>query len=336
MTLLLQLAPTLILRDTETLITNISQSFSQITRDLLINPGIFTALVNYALILTLGAFGYFLVQWIRKMISGQEVVSQLAWPIVCFFLLSGSGSPLANICLGSQELVNTITQGVLQQTINGVQLQQSLQQALARGSAEQMTAVFERLCASEPEGRREQCRQEQAERLNAKLEETQQGTFWDYFSLENIKQSIVGQLTLTIEMGLVATVAYTIATVMVWTLEIALIVLLVTSPIAVGLSLLPVPGRPVLVWMSSFIGLSMAKIGLIAANAIASSVVVSAEANLNTILLPLFMAVGSPAIAITLALVSGGGAFLSIAGSPMAIALPLVGMGRQLMSRGRI
>jgi len=326
-----QLDPTLILRDTENLVTTISQSFSQIIEDLLTQPGIFTALTNYARIITLTAFAYFLVQWIRRMISGQEVISQLVWPILCLFLLSNGGKPLAEIGLGAHGIVITITQGVLQQTIQGVQLQENLQRALARASATQVAAVSERLCATAPEGQREQCRQEQFELLKAKLAEAEQTSFWDYFSLEKLKESVIGQLGLTIEMALVSTIFYTIATVVVWALEVAMIVLLVTSPIAVALSLLPLPGRPLAVWIASFIGLAVAKIGLIASNAIAASVTVSVEANLNTLLLPLFMALGSPAISATLAVVSGGGAFLSVAGGPAALSIPLAKAGRNVI-----
>ncbi|MEM6251311.1 MAG: hypothetical protein AAF821_00170 [Cyanobacteria bacterium P01_D01_bin.156] len=324
--LLLQVAPNLSLQDTQIIFETVSSSFDQIVTDLFTKQGIFTALVTYGRVISLGASTFWIVQWSRKVASGQEAMSKLVWPLVCVILFSNQGKPLAAINLGARSIVNQITTGILSETVNGLKLQTAMSQALAQGSAAQFGALAQRACADLSEGERIQCLEDYDAQLQQQLKQLQRdkdSEAWysgitQYLSIKKLKESLIGDLALTLELAAFSAVFYGIATVMVWTIEIALIIFMVTSPIAVGLSLLPVPGRPLIVWASTFIGIGMAKIGLITSNAIAASVVVSSSANLNTVLLPLFMALGAPVIATGLAVAAGGGTFLSIAAGPVA------------------
>ena len=330
----LQLDPSLVLKDSDALLTSISESFDQIAVELLREQGIFTALVSSSLLIALCSFMFFLIQWIQRFISRPEALSQLIWPLVCLILLSGDGKLLADIELGARQIEVSIVKDVLEQAIDGVTLQNQLRQALADGTAKELVAAVNRICAAEVESRQQRCREEQIDQVIQKLEQQAEAdeSWLPSMSgiLTSLKNSFIGQFALTAEMGLVAVISYTFSAVVVWGIEIALIILLVTSPLALALSLLPLPGRPLFAWISGFLGIAIAKIGLVTSTALAASVVVSSEANLNTLLFPLYIAIGSPVIAGALARIATGSIFASMVGAPAVLgqALRVIRLGR--------
>lgn len=326
---LLQLDPSLSAQGAQVVFDLVSSSFDKIAQDLLTKPGIYTVLVKYAGVLTAGSITVYLVQWARKMMSQQEALSELIWPLLCAILFSGHATALTQISLGARAVGNEIIQKVLAQEVQGLKLIDGMSRAINQNNIDQFLAFAEEACVSLPEGERQVCLDNYQKQFDQEIAELQQvDSMWslEYYrkKLQALKDSTIGQLSLGLRQAVLSAIFYLIATVIVWLLEVSTIIALVTAPIALGLSLLPLPGRPILAWISAFIGITVAKIGLIVSNAIAATVVITAGPSLNLMLLPLFMTFGSPFIAFSLGALTGGGVFLSLAASPLTI-VPIVG-----------
>lgn len=333
---LAQINPANILNTGQSASTAVAESFNQVWQDLLTQPGIYTAMTNLGLLVALGALAIALVQWAKRMTSGDSAAfAELIWPLVVVVLLSNQGRGLAQVILGLRGTINQINEVVLSQTVGGITLQQAYQQAALQGSSAELLSVIREQCRSQPTPQQQQdCirqgweqAQRELERLQADILET--ASFWEWLTspFAYLNNDLATNLSAYVASGFLHGLLWVVHAAFQWVLEVGLILIAMFGPIAVGASLLPTPAKPLFTWLSGFFSLAMAKLGLNIVSGLGASIAINASASLHLLVLPVFLALFAPA----LSLIVGGGSGMAMF---VALSYVLTNLQLRLLSYG--
>jgi hypothetical protein len=113
--------------------------------------------------------------------------------------------------------------------------------------------------------------------------------------------SAINPVTTTAAMGLLMLIGAGFQ----WFLEITALLTAIIGPLCLGASLLPIPGKPIILWLTSFLGLGLAKLSYNIVVALAAITVLNAGPNSSPMIFPLIAGIFGPILALGMA--SGGG-----------------------------
>lgn len=320
MNVVAQLSPTDIFETGRDASTTIAESFDGVWTDIF-RSDLYRALVNLGLLIALFALGVFLVQLGRRtMEGGMFNIAEFIWPLLVIMLLSNGGSLLAEQTLALRVIANGVIDTVLGQTLNGLELRQAFQEAAMQGASSQLAALINEQCRSlqTPEIV-QQCVAQRREQFNEYVAQirAQQGeqdsSFWDQLTqtASDVFETgigLFGAVTIAIPASILLQ-AWQIAAQ--WILEIALLLVSLFGPIAVGASLLPTASKPLFAWLSGFFALAMAKVGFNLIAGIGAIVTVTSTDVVNPLVLQLFLAIFAPSLALIIGSGSGIGMFVA-------------------------
>ncbi|MGK7878129.1 MAG: hypothetical protein AB4426_33930 [Xenococcaceae cyanobacterium] len=280
------------------------------------SSGLYLALVRLGLLFALGSLAFFVVQWLKAMLDGEEsqALSQLLWPLIVVFLLSNSGAPLAGATKELRALIHTVNQEVLELAIADTNLQVAYELASTENAVEQVIAGKRDACYGlENTGERVSCIQDAASEAQNFIQDyrNRQGnpTF-----LEKAWESAEALLDdpLDAALNVVGSVVQLAIENLFWVfhhgfqllIELSLLVTGLLGPLAVGGSLLPGAQKSLLAWLTGFFAIGMAKLSFNILSGLVSLIVLNAG-DTDPLILPLFLGLLAPVI--SLALASGGG-----------------------------
>ncbi|WP_375496699.1 hypothetical protein [uncultured Nostoc sp.] len=237
---------------------------------------LYGALTNLGTFFAVGTLLFFMIQFLRDLISYEysRPISALIWPFVVVLLLSnaGKGSLLSNLTLGVRYVLNNVNEKVLVSADAG----QIYQQALNMSIAEEVTGSFLRPCQSLTGEQQSICFNEAARRINLLLGQYKlkygESRAWISRLEGKVKQinnissvggisetsfnSLLGSTVQTSIKNFLVSLQYAFQNL----IEATMLLIALLGPIAVGASLLPVAGKPIFAWLTGFLSIGIAKI----------------------------------------------------------------------------
>lgn len=299
---------------------NIRDALEQVRNDLF-QSDLYGAIVSIGLLIALVALAIFLVQLGRRTMEGGLFhVAELIWPVIVIMLLSNNGKLLAQSTLELQALGNGVNDLVLEQTLGGLKLREAFQEAYIQGASTQLMAVLNEQCQSQqtPEAVR-QCLEQKQQQFNQYVDRMralhgeQDSSFWEALK-EKTKDvfragiGLFGTFTVAIPASILLQAWQTAAQLV---LEIALLLVSMFGPIAVGASLLPTSSKPLFAWLSGMFSLFMAKLGFNIIAGIGATLVLTSTDVVTPLVLQIVLAIFAPALALIVGSGSGIGMFLA-------------------------
>lgn len=318
----------------------VQDSFDRVWIDLLKGSGIYTAMINVAVLIALVALAVFFTHLAKRTMAGDLFgFSELIWPVIVIFLLSNQGALLSDVLLELRDVLNVTNERVLQQTVNGLTLQKAFEEANLQSASQELMAVINEQCRTQPTPMAvRQCVAQKREQFNSYIERVQaekgvnDGGFWqtlqDYWAsgvdaveggIDAVKDGAIAVASWPLGLG-VGAVFSIFQMAFQWILEIALILMAIVSPLAVASSLLPTQSKPLYGWLSGFYTLGMAKLGFNIIAGIGASVAVSATDAINPLFLSIFLGLFAPVLALVVGSGSGIALFVALSALNMKFA----------------
>ncbi len=260
------------------------------------NPEITTlyeALTNLGIFFAVGTLLFFMIQFLRDLISYEysRPISALIWPFLVVLLLSNSGNRtmLSNLTLGVRYVLNSVNQQVMVSADAG----EMYQQALNMSVAEEVTGSFLRPCLSLTGQQQSECFKKAADKINILLkkyrDEYGRNRIWisrlqnkvnnislgPGFVSETSFNSLLGSTVQTSIKNFLVSLQYAFQNL----IEATMLLIAVLGPIAVGASLLPVAGKPIFAWLTGFLSIGIAKISFNIIAVVTAAVIVNGPGN---------------------------------------------------------
>ncbi|MCG6138825.1 MAG: hypothetical protein MET45_30245 [Nostoc sp. LLA-1] len=306
----------------------IANGFDELWKETLAG-GVYSAMCNLGLIFAVSTFIFFMVEWTKQMLNGEEqrAITDFIWVLVVVVLLANNGQLLGQGTLALRNLINNTNNLVLKEAAQEADLREAFQRALANEAVQSVIG-----------GEIEQCQissltSEDAISCLEDAREMLQNEYPGYFTgvtgifkgaIENLDRiirapmdaiegkanplqvlfspfsAIIGnnirELTTYLLLGLSG--AYQ------WGIELTMLITALLGPIAVGGSLLPYGARPIFAWLTGFFSVGIAKLSFNLISGFAAQLMVNSRADQ-----PLFflfvIAIIAPFLATGLA--AGGG-----------------------------
>ncbi|NEP56932.1 MAG: hypothetical protein F6K31_07880 [Symploca sp. SIO2G7] len=302
------------------------EAFNQIWTDLLLSPGIYPSIVKLGLLIALGSMAIFLVQWGKEMMEGKLVdFDKVIWVVVVIMLLNNDGRLLAETTLGLRAVINETNQMVLSQTANDVTLREAYKQAAVQKSSAEVLAIIKEQCRTQatPEAQQKclEQKERQFEEYIRRVQEingSENSSYWERFTaylrqeIETVSSGALASFIRPAIVGVLALLFGAFSSAFQWLLEVALILQAMIAPIAVGASILPTSSKPIISWVSGFFALGMAKLGFNLVAGLVATVDITAGESLSSLVLPVFLGLFAPVLALVVAGGSGFAMFVAL------------------------
>ncbi|MEH1841914.1 MAG: hypothetical protein V7L20_25090 [Nostoc sp.] len=302
--------------------------------DLLQNTGnstLYGALTNLGIFFAVGTLLFFMIQFLRDLISYEysRPISALIWPFVVVLLLSnsGKGSILSNLTLGLRGVLN-------QQVVVSADANKIYQEALNMSIAEEVTGSFLRPCQSLTGEQQSKCFVQAAVRINILLQKYRDtyGKYRPWITrlqdkvdqINNVSSvrgivsetsfnSLLGSTVQTSIKNFLVSLQYAFQNL----IEATMLLIALLGPIAVGGSLLPVAGKPIFAWLTGFLSIGIAKISFNIIAVVTAAVIVRGPGqNLNAdpdlMWFIIFLGVLAPILSLLVAAAGGFALFSGI------------------------
>ena len=253
---------------------------------------------------------------ILKRQSWSEVVSLFIWPLVVAFFLAGNGRTLTQSIM----LMRNVGYYQVQQVLNAQLADLTFRDAISRTSISAIAKQEIETVYSECQGMvgadLNQCLQEKQPVAQQILTEAETIAGIPLTGLRRYIDGLTGVIPgaqlfnlANIFRGNVLNLLRTLLWALQWAfvncLEVSLLLTALFCPIALGLSLIPAHGKPIIAWFSGFLALFGAQLGYnIIVGLIATVMVVRNAESLPDLGLIAFLSLFAPALAL---LVAGGG-----------------------------
>lgn len=311
---------------------NSAQAFDQLWRILVLQQpengaqfpngvGIYTILTTVGLYLAVGTLMIFMVQWAKQMLhsEGDRPLTDLMWPLMVAILLSNQGTVLAQATLGVRNVINLVNHSVLftlnqtlqiESTLAGITNYRLLQDEMATiiSQCDPFVHNHEKLksCRQAALQDFEPLKDEYArnphrflkDRGLAELSQRQE-------EIQHSLKPVVSAIPRNQGLALVSDNLISLGVAFQHTIEACMLLTGIVGPVAVGASLLPFGNKPVFGWLSSFVGLGIAKCSYNLLNAVVVVSVYYIGTKQNFLYQDFSMGVLNPLLAFGLA--SGGG-----------------------------
>lgn len=315
-----QLSPADIFETGRNASISIRDSLEQVREDLF-QSELYGAIVNIGLLIALVSLAIFLVQLGRRTMEGGTFnFAELIWPIIVIMLLSNNGKLLAQSTLELQAIGNGVNDIVLEQTLGELKLREAFQEAHIQGASSQLMAVLNEQCQSQQTPQAvQQCIEQKQQQFNEYVDQMRalygeyDSSFWEILK-EKTKDvfragiGLFGTFTIAIPASILLQAWQTAAQLI---LEIALLLVSMFGPVAVGASLLPTSTKPLFAWLSGMFSLFMAKLGFNIIAGIGATLVLTSTDVVSPLVLQIVLAIFAPALALIVGSGSGIGMFVA-------------------------
>ncbi len=291
----------------------IAKSFDQLWQDTF-KGQLYASIANVGALFALGTLLIFMVQWTKTMLEGNEnkALSEMIWPLIVIFLLSGHGKNLASVTLSLRGIIQQTNQTLLETTSASIRLQEAYQEVMKANGDADAVRQYQIKCEAKSSPKEEkECYEnsiQKAEELvkdakskhNNEIQE-EGGAPWD--QVKNLLKKIL-EFRQSVVQIVMRGVLFGIAAAFQWVIEISLLVTGLLGPLAVGGSLLPIGKKPIIAWLTAFFSIGLVKIcynmisGLVAIIMFTSNV-------FDSMIFPIIIGLFAPIL--SLALAAGGG-----------------------------
>lgn len=320
-----------ILRDSLELSNNTAQSWASLWNQTIFfynQSALWIALVTLGLTLAGASVLYLAVTEGKEIIEKQAwsgLATMLIWPLIVAVFLGNNGGLLSESIKFIRGVGLNEIQTVQEIQLSDFTLRQALQQiSITQAAREQIDAIYNECigkqgmdfadCLTENRPAIEQILAE-AERANGRtlqaLRDFVQGLFTVVANPGQIGENIAnGNFSASVFRSIAIPIVRFILSSIQWAfvnlLEASLLLTAAFAPIAMGLSLLPLQGRPIFAWLIGFISLLGVQLGYNIIVGLTAIVVVNSNGELITdIAFLFFLAIFAPILAVLIS--SGGG-----------------------------
>jgi len=266
------------------------------------------------------------------MTSGKEIIDRQAWselasifvwPLVIMLFLGSNGNLLAKSILVTRNFAYQRVQGVLQAQLGEVTFKNAIRQVDLTGIGREQIENLYKECQTKSGAELLSCwesKQSEGQKIIADIESRNGGPLQVLQDFSNtimnaVPTASIGQaVQLAVDPGtvfrdtaitLIRFILYSLQWAFVNMLEAALLITSLFAPIALGLSLLPLQGRPIWAWLSGFISLFGLQLGYNIIIGLSAAILVNSGAELaSDIAFLFFISVFAPILA---SLIAGGG-----------------------------
>ncbi len=275
--------------------------------------------------------------------SWSALIESFIWPLIIIFFLGGRGTFLADSVLAVRAIGQQQVTEVLESQLGSVTFKDALMQVRDNNMAANRVHEIYGACRNLAEPEFSECIQDPNKQSEARSELNQiQGggsdldpanklldkitrlvpgagavsTAKDVVEAGGIKEFMQSEI-----MDLIMTLLWALQTAFINILEASLLLTGVFAPIAMGLSILPLAGKPILAWFSGFISLIGVQLGYNIIIGIGATVMVEADAELASDLsFLLFLSIFSPILSVLIAGMGGTALFQSMSRNSAAMA----------------
>lgn len=314
----------------------IAEGFDKLWEQTL-NGGLYAALMKVAQLFALATLAFYIVDLAKNFLNQEDMkaLSSWIWPIIIISLMANNGALLRSGTLTARNYINKINNDILSYTAAGANLETAYNRAIGNMTLKKEVGREMERCRSLGGSSQDaiDCLKSAEARLKAKAPQLFKGDAppsdsWEFNPLkilENTANAIggaikdpggaiaeVGSAVWDTAMGGVGEVVTSFITVVLlalnnayqWCIEFALLLTALFGPMAVGASLLPFGQKAIFAWMSSIMGVGIAKLSFNIMVGLCAQLVSNAEQNQPMIFL-LFVGLLSPLLASALG--AGGG-----------------------------
>lgn len=278
---------------------SVAGEFTKVWIDVM-NGKLYEETAKIGVLLAVFSLGLFLVQWARQMMDGDgdKAFAELIWPLIVIVFLSNGGAVLKDTTLELRGVGNQINNRILNSVVADASLQREYQQT-RHGSAiddvlaasvaecvENTKARARRACIARAQGEADQLRQQHG------LVPAEESS-WLGSALQWLLRNFLWVIHYAFQ----------------WAVEIVLLITALLGPLAMGLSLLPTPSKPIIGWVSGIAGIFLTKFTLNLISGIAAYAVSQQSVGLTSLLLPVLLGVFAPILSVLVGLESGSAFF---------------------------
>ncbi|MBD1847442.1 hypothetical protein H6F89_29390 [Cyanobacteria bacterium FACHB-63] len=329
--------------------------------------GLYLSINQFASIIAVGAFLFFIVIWTREMVTNGllPAVDRLSWLILVLILLWNNGQLLSSLTLGIHRLIETETQQVLTIQLGKLTLQDALQDVVLTADAKNTIRALYGECQAKTGKAQIECFDKTTDQAQKIVEQYEKGwgkgtlnglrRWWD--NVLKIRESLKKESGepeaianidpfVLLHSSIISTTntaqqaaARQILKAWQWAfanlMEAALLMTGLTGPIAVAGSVLPIGVRPLWAWLIGLFSLGMVKfyynviVGLIA------TVIVKAEAQHESDFgFVVLISILAPILAVALATGGGLAVYRALAHGALQIIATTWNVAREATSFG--
>lgn len=262
--------------------------------------GLYQAIADVGVVVAVIALGLFLVQWAQQLLTGDgnKALTELIWPLIVITFLSNNGALLGTATLELRGIGNQINNTVLETAVANESLQQQYQQT-RQGTAinDALSASIAECLENRPERQQPGClaaARREAERLRSELGLTPgEENSWLGGAIQYVLRNFLWGLHHAFQ----------------WLLEIVLLLVALLGPLAMGLSLLPTPAKPIISWLSGIAGAFLIKLNFNLIAGLAAYAVSLQETSFNSLLLPVLLGLLAPILSVLVGIQGGSALF---------------------------
>ena len=257
--------------------------------------------------------------------SWAKLGSMFAWPLVIVFFLGGNGAVLAESVKFIRQVGYAQVQGVTAIQMGEFTFKTAISDVIISSAAKEQLETLYSPCLGETGQELVDCWSDKQEEARAIIEAAEAENGGPLESLRQFGESLINAITDPIEaaegvfssdfgaqvfrniaLPIIRFILLAVQWAFVNILEAALLLTAALAPVAMGLSLLPLQGRPIFAWLTGFISLFGLQLGYNIVVGLAAIVIVNSHAELITdVAFLFFLAVFAPLLAILMA--TGGG-----------------------------
>jgi hypothetical protein len=255
--------------------------------------------------------------------SWSELAAIFVWPIVIMIFLGGNGNILAKTITVCRNFGYNQVQSVLKLQVGELTFRDAISNVTISNIARQQIENLYSECQGKVGTELVECwdaKKEQAQAIVTAAEEKAKSPLQPLRDFANVlwKNTVPGQIGTAVQLvndpgsvfrenaiPIIRFILYALQWGFVNILEAALLLTSLFAPIAIGLSLLPLQGRPIWAWLTGFISLFGVQLGYNIIVGLAAVVLVKSGAELaSDVAFLFFLSIFAPALAI---LIAGGG-----------------------------
>lgn len=289
------------------------------------------ALVKLGLILAGMSVIYLAVTSGKEIIEKQswsELIAMLIWPIVILFFLSSNGKVLAESVKFIHGIGGAQVQQILEIQLGEMTFRSALTDVNLTSAAKEEVEKLYSECQGKVGEALVECWNDKKEAAQAILNEAEQKNGSPLKSLQRFVENLAnvtnvadiasgdfaGQVFRSTVLPIIRLILRAVQWAFVNILEAALLLTALFAPVAMGLSLLPLQGKPIWAWLVGFMSLFGIQLGYNIVVGLVAVVIVNSDAELVTdIAFLFFLAVFAPVLAVSIARGGGTALYLAIA-----------------------
>ena len=319
------------------------------------NPnGIYIALVNIGRIFALFSIVLFIYNFLRNMLAdeGYHALSDLIWPIIVILLFVNDASLLRQSTSAMRGIINQTNTEVLTLADTSLQFEQNLEEVVDFASAQQTIRDIRAQCNGIPDNAQLiaclEGAQVQAQVVIASYNAKYAESIWSKSLLDLVQTGITNLLSTpqralelagtVVNSGISLVVEAFLASLQIafqYLIELSFLLTAMLGPLALGLTLSPMGGKPLYGWLIAFFSVGLAKLYFNVITAILVTMIHKAgplDLMADMILLGLL----SPVLAFGMAAGGGMAIFNGVLATAQQVTMGLIplGVGAALNKKG--